>query len=1230
METRTATVGVTAIITAAVAAALLRPPSVSVSSESAPSEVSVADRAPGSRQQSAPKAEALGQSGSDLLLEFFGPTGKPGAADTFELGILIATLPDPFDSHLDWSFDADLEAIRRAFETSDYVVDRFWLPGLRDSLPAGPGGRPVALREVRPGVMLFRGTQRDSQRLRILYLVPELPTRGVYKDALWAALEERRALLRGSSLPLRPVTADPIRIIGPTFSGTALSLRLVLRQWLAEHAGDSIDLVTGSATSLGNLGTFSLPGIRFRATINADESLGRVLAELVLPCLGLLPSQVVLLQESSTQYGQGLLAPAAGSAGKAGSAGSTRCPAPERKGPQDDRFVVIPFPMSISSLRTAYQRMPAAGPGVQPALPGATEAPRLPLDLLDPTRPKEDLPVSSRLSPLAVDLLLDDVARTITRRRIRLVGLLATDVRDKLFLGDEIRKRVRDVQFFTYESNILYLRSDRNLALRGMLVLSTYPLVLENQWITSGDAQTRRFAFGSDAAQGTYNATLIQLDRTDALLDYRRSRDSGSTRPPVWLSTVGNKTFLPVTVPGASSDAGYVTPNCEPGRKDCPPPASRWPPVRLSFLALAANLLSSTMLILLAARSLLDDRRLRSALRTTGVTADFDRRPLAEQVMTGSLKLHDRLYTLLRVVAVAGIFLAACAPVARLTRLMFRGQPEALLILLFTLMIVAALTGIAALVSGVITVTGLVRRLAEPGWKYFWKGPPWTGAGEKWSWRLEVFARTLVVLFGLAYLVLSVAFAVEILGLEGSSFWLLFRRAIEIDSMVSPVLPLILGGVGYAVWCTWHIERVALLRNSTTFESACEEELDTQWTPALTFRSALRDDLRRSGSIARAVRSRLFQVVPSPGALGLLLAFLAVGWWLLPQFGRSFETMLITPLLSPLPAFDLLFRAAVLASMFATAWGAYRLLVVWAGLRECLTGFSRMPIVTAFDRLPPRLTRLTRLTLPGLAPTVMVSVLADVQWLHLQRIYSARKPEFDKELGESKELAHRIEKLMEAPATLAPGLSSSGRTAQVERFASMHELLRELWRLEPMEADIAALIEGHKKEAERGDGSGAAVSTTLRVRRGFAGVVRLWLRGAEEYVATRMVEYVEWVLRHLRVLALFMLLSLVLSTLLISSYPYQPQSRLKLLLLLVLVGTVGSLIAVLVQMNRNEVLSRIAHTEPGQITWNGPFILNLFTFAVVPLLTLLSSEVPALRAAIFSWVQPLLGALAKQ
>jgi hypothetical protein len=127
-----------------------------------------------------------------------------------------------------------------------------------------------------------------------------------------------------------------------------------------------------------------------------------------------------------------------------------------------------------------------------------------------------------------------------------------------------------------------------------------------------------------------------------------------------------------------------------------------------------------------------------------------------------------------------------------------------------------------------------------------------------------------------------------------------------------------------------------------------------------------------------------------------------------------------------------------------------------------------------------------------------------------------------------------------------------------------------------------------------------------------------------------MVEYIEWVIRHLRVLALFMLLSLVLTTLLVSSYPYHPQSLLRLILLLVMVFTVGAFIAVLVQMNRNEVLSRIAHTEPGEVTWNASFILNLFTFGVVPLLTLLSSEFPELRNALFAWLQPLVNALVKQ
>src|SRR6185503_999987 len=54
------------------------------------------------------------------------------------------------------------------------------------------------------------------------------------------------------------------------------------------------------------------------------------------------------------------------------------------------------------------------------------------------------------------------------------------------------------------------------------------------------------------------------------------------------------------------------------------------------------------------------------------------------------------------------------------------------------------------------------------------------------------------------------------------------------------------------------------------------------------------------------------------------------------------------------------------------------------------------------------------------------------------------------------------------------------------------------------------------------------------------------------------------------------------------------------------------------------------HRDVARPLRNASFILNLFTFAVVPLLTLLSSEFPELRSALFAWVQPLVNAFVKQ
>ena len=822
--------------------------------------------------------------------------------------------------------------------------------------------------------------------------------------------------------------------------------------------------------------------------------------------------------------------------------------------------------------------------------------------------------------------MLDDLARTLSRRQIRLVGLLATDVRDKLFLGDEIRKRIPDVQFFTYESNVLYLRSDRSLALRGMLVFSTYPLILDNQWFTADSAQTQRFVFGSDGVEGVYNATLIQLDSTKALLDYRPMRkDNSLHRPSVWLSTVGNQTFLPVAVSDSIADSSYVISGCQKQVR-CATPATTWPPVRLSFLPLAALLLSSFWLLVLAIDNLRLDTEFHSSLGPDS-SYEHDRRPRADQLAEDSLKLQDRLYHLLRVMAMTGVFIAAWAPIIPLFR---RHWTEGLFVLLAILLLAAAIAALLALLSGLAALARLVRRMAVPGWGYLREGP-FGGRSDKWMARLDALARPCAFLFGVAYLGLSVWFALDINRL--ASFWMFFRRSIEIDSLVSPLLPLVISGLGYTAWCTWHVGRVRLLGQHTVFETVCEAELRNRPTPNSVLRSSLRDDLKRCARDLRTIRGRLFRVIPATGALALLGTFGCLALWIQPQFGRSLESLLLQ---APgrLPPFDWLFRISVLAMFFATGWAAYRLLVVWQGLRQCLEGFSEMPIVTALDRLPPRLARLTKLSLPGpatLEPQTAVVAVAELQWLHLQRIYETKGPEFNAALGSAgAALAADVERLMHGPA-VAPPVDRVGRKALVARFIALHDILRELWRLEPMASDVDALLSSLGKEFDRTDAkSGEAASTALRIRRGFAGPVRLWLRAAEEYAGTRMVEYVEWVTRHLRVLALFMLLSLLLATLLLASYPYPPQSLLRLILLVVMAGTVGTLIVVLVQMNRDEVLSRIDRTEPGKVTWNASFILNLLTFAGLPLLTLLSSEIPELRQILFSWAEPLLRMLAKQ
>jgi hypothetical protein len=129
---------------------------------------------------------------------------------------------------------------------------------------------------------------------------------------------------------------------------------------------------------------------------------------------------------------------------------------------------------------------------------------------------------------------------------------------------------------------------------------------------------------------------------------------------------------------------------------------------------------------------------------------------------------------------------------------------------------------------------------------------------------------------------------------------------------------------------------------------------------------------------------------------------------------------------------------------------------------------------------------------------------------------------------------------------------------------------------------------------------------------------------AEEVAAIFAADYVTWVIRQLRHLAIGLLASVVLGTMFLSCYPFEPHTFVRLCFFAVTGIAMAAIVVVLVQMNRDGVLSRLTGTNGGELTWDVPFLTNLAAVVGIPLLTLLGSEFPEVREFLFGWLAPLL------
>jgi hypothetical protein len=241
---------------------------------------------------------------------------------------IVAILPDPVESALGNQFDNFLDAIQRALAGSGYALDRFrnpWpMPALvgessaDDQKNKDSSGDSDATRKPNytqePGMMLFRDNVKG--RLMVVFLVGETPTRGLHKSALKNALGQALQIAKTSPAPSATNpdagasgvsiknAGSRIKVMGPSFSGSAVSMNFALRSWLTDPKSSGvkgIDIISGSATAINKKEFLKdLNAVDYHTTVFSDDYvINRLLDWLKLPQ----GDGVAILAEESTAYG---------------------------------------------------------------------------------------------------------------------------------------------------------------------------------------------------------------------------------------------------------------------------------------------------------------------------------------------------------------------------------------------------------------------------------------------------------------------------------------------------------------------------------------------------------------------------------------------------------------------------------------------------------------------------------------------------------------------------------------------------------------------------------------------------------------------------------------------------------------------------------------------------------------------------------------------------------------
>jgi hypothetical protein len=505
-----------------------------------------------------PAQEGKSECGDDLQMRW-GIPSKSGPKIT----TLIAVVPDPVRTNA-LQFDRTIDALMGAAGENNYVSSYYWLPWKEQSTQAalseesqnanqdqskGNGHEPglVVLKyvpqpTVDPHLLAQQRLSIDDVFARVLYifLVAETPTTGIDGLQIQKAFQYQNQLNNSGATVQRSVRCSSnLAIIGPTFSGSAASLRQAIESRLGSRDGVtsiSVNSATGTEVAMYHMAAVSKTepsadrncndngNIVFRSfSYDSSYTQNRLLE--LLTQSNFEPARVAVLVEDGTAFGKA-------------SAGAGPLDSKEKEKKKEDKVrpYVISFPRGISLLRNAQAEN---GAGAQASnVGGSPPSPYLHLSLKD-ANSYDSVPQFSRENtPLSQEAQLMAIARQLQRLDAQYVVISATSILDQLFLAQFLHRACPDARLVFYTGDLLFEREIDNVPFIGSITITPYPL-FNTEAAASGNS-TR--AYSDSVSEAYFNAASYTFSGSPLKL-----AGYGST-PPLWVTAIGSDGYYPLGI----------------------------------------------------------------------------------------------------------------------------------------------------------------------------------------------------------------------------------------------------------------------------------------------------------------------------------------------------------------------------------------------------------------------------------------------------------------------------------------------------------------------------------------------------------------------------------------------------------------------------------------------------------------------------------------------------------